>query len=103
MRLLGGYFHFDRENARLLVSLLPPVVQVRRDEPGASRLRRIVELIGEEAGADRPGRDLILERLVEVLLLEALRFRSTALAGPERGLLAGLSDRPPGEFARAAD
>jgi AraC-like DNA-binding protein len=92
MRMLGGFFHVDRTNAQLLVKLLPPAVHVRREEPGAGRLRRIVELIGEEADTDRPGRELILERLVQVLLVEALRFRSASAAREERGLLAGLSD-----------
>ena len=93
MRMLGGYFRFDHANAQLLVKLLPPVVRIRRDEPGAARLGRLVELIAEEADASRPGRDLILERLVEVLLVETLRFRSaTAAAREEQGLLAGLSD-----------
>jgi AraC-like DNA-binding protein len=90
MRLLGGYFRFDRANAQLLLRLLPAVVHIRREE--ATRLRRVVELIGEEADAHRPGRDLILERLVEVLLVEALRFRSASAAREEQGLLAGLSD-----------
>jgi AraC-like DNA-binding protein len=92
MRMLGGYFRFDRANAQLLVRLLPSVVHIRREEPGSTRLRRIVELIGEEADARRPGRGLILERLVEVLLVEALRFRSASAAREEQGLLAGLSD-----------
>ena len=92
MRMLGGYFHFDRANAQLLVKLLPPVVLIRREEAEATRVRRIVELIAEETNAHRPGRDLILERLVEVLLLEALRFRSASAGREEQGLLAGLSD-----------
>ncbi|HEY0729746.1 MAG TPA: AraC family transcriptional regulator [Pyrinomonadaceae bacterium] len=92
MRMLGGYFRFDRANAQLLVKLLPPVIHIKREEPEATRVRRIVELIGEETIADRPGRGLILERLVEVLLVEALRFRSTSAAREEQGLLAGLSD-----------
>jgi AraC-like DNA-binding protein len=92
LRMLGGYFHFDRANARLLVSLLPSVIHIRREQAEAARLRRLVELIGEEADADRPGRDVILERLVEVLLVEALRFRPASVARQERGLLAGLSD-----------
>jgi AraC-like DNA-binding protein len=92
MRMLGGYFRFDRANAPLLVKLLPTIVHVRREEPEAARLRRIVELIGEEADARRPGRALILERLVEVLLVEALRFRSASAAREEQGLLAGLAD-----------
>jgi AraC-like DNA-binding protein len=92
MRMLGGYFRFDRANAALLLRFLPSSVHIRRGEPGASRLRRIVELIGEETVEQRPGRDLILERLAEVLLVEALRFRSAATAGREQGLLAGLAD-----------
>ena len=92
LRMLGGYFRFDRANAQLLVKLLPPVVHIRRDEPGAARVQRLAELIGDEADADRPGRDLILERLVEVLLVEALRFRPATAGKGEQGLLAGLSD-----------
>lgn len=92
MRMLGGWFHFDPANAQMLVKLLPPVVHIRRDEAGAARLRRLVALTGDEADADRPGRDLILERLVEVLLVEALRFRHASAARQEQGLLAGLSD-----------
>jgi len=71
---------------------LPSLVLIRRGEPGATRLRRIVKLIAEETAERRPARDLILERLVEVLLVEALRFRSTAAARQEQGLLAGLAD-----------
>lgn len=92
MRMLGGYFRFDRANAPLLVKLLPSMVHIDREERGAMRVRQIVELIADETDADRPGRTLILERLVEVLLVEALRFRSTSAAREEQGLLAGLSD-----------
>lgn len=92
MRMLGGYFRFDRANAQLLVRLLPPVVHIRRDEEGAARVRRVVELIGEEADTDRPGRDLILEHLVQALLVEALRFRPASVARQSQGLLAGLCD-----------
>jgi AraC-like DNA-binding protein len=92
LRMLGGYFHFGAAHAQLLVSLLPSVIHIRRAEAGAERLRRIAELIGDEANHDRAGRELILERLVEVLLVEALRFRPPSAAKPERGLLAGLAD-----------
>ncbi|MFO0585115.1 MAG: AraC family transcriptional regulator [Anaeromyxobacter sp.] len=92
MRQLGGYFHVERANARLLERFLPAMILVRRDEPGAARLRQLVELIGEEATARRAGRELILERLVEVLLVEALRVRPAEATGQEQGLLAGLAD-----------
>jgi AraC-like DNA-binding protein len=92
MRMLGGYFRFDRANAQLLVRFLPSLVLIRRGAPGASRLCRLVELLGEETTERLPGRDLILERLVEVLLVEALRFRPAEAAREEQGLLAGLAD-----------
>jgi AraC-like DNA-binding protein len=92
MRMLGGGFRFDRANAQLLSRLLPSVVHIRRDEEGAARVRRVVELIIEEADTDHPGRDLILEHLVQALLVEALRFRPASVAREEQGLLAGLCD-----------
>ncbi|WP_228557287.1 AraC family transcriptional regulator [Myxococcus sp. AB025B] len=92
MRQLGGYFLVDRANASLLEKFLPVMILIRRDDPGAVRLRRLVELIADEATTRRTGRALILERLVEVLLVEALRLRPVEAAGRETGLLAGLAD-----------
>lgn len=86
VRLLGGYFVFDSPDAALLVSLLPALVHVR----GVKRLSMLVQLVGDEAGEARAGRDLVLTRLVEVLLIEALR--STSGEGAPPGLLLGLSD-----------
>jgi AraC-like DNA-binding protein len=92
MRQLGGYFRVDRANAQLVVGFLPSMIVVRHGEPGSDRLRALVELVADETGGDRPGRQLILERLVEVLLVEALRFRPAGTTSQERGLLAGLGD-----------
>lgn len=93
MRMLGGYFRFDPPNAPLLVSLLPNVLMVRRGEPGSARLSRIVELIAEEADTASGCRDVILQRLVEVLLMEAVRVHpAPPLGSGQRGLIAGLAD-----------
>ncbi|MDH7794831.1 MULTISPECIES: AraC family transcriptional regulator [unclassified Beijerinckia] len=86
VRLLGGYFVFDSPDAALLVSLLPVIVHVR----GAQRLSVLVRLVGEEASAENAGRNLVLSRLVEVLLVEALRATQSKNASP--GLLRGLAD-----------
>lgn len=87
VRLLGGYFVFDSPDAALLVSLLPAVVHVR----GVERLSVLVGLVRDESLEQRAGRDLLLTRLVEILLIEALRSGSSAGAAPP-GLLRGLSD-----------
>lgn len=86
VRLLGGYFVFDSPDAELLVSLLPALVHVR----GIERLSVLVQLVGDESIEQRSGRDLVLSRLVEVLLIEALRTNSGEDAPP--GLLRGLAD-----------
>ena len=86
VRLLGGYFVFDSPDAGLLVSLLPGLIHIR----GVERLAVLVGLVGEESGAQRAGRELVLTRLVEVLLIEALRASSGEEA--PTGLLRGLSD-----------
>ncbi|AKF82899.1 AraC family transcriptional regulator [Myxococcus fulvus 124B02] len=86
VRLLGGYFVFDSPDAALMVSLLPAVVHVR----GVERLSMLVRLVGEETGEQRSGRELVLTRLVELLLIEALRATSGDDTPP--GLLRGLAD-----------
>lgn len=86
VRLLGGYFVFESADAGLLVSSLPPVLHVR----GVARLSMLVKLVAEEAGERRAGRELILARLVELLLIEALR--STPADDTPPGLLRGLAD-----------
>jgi transcriptional regulator GlxA family with amidase domain len=52
----------------------------------------MIDLIVEEALADRPGRDLVVDRLIEVLLVEALRFRTESVNAIQPGLLVGLAD-----------
>lgn len=86
MRQFGGYFAFASPDAALLVSLLPRMIHVR-DVP---RLSGLVRLLGEEAARDEIGRALILERLADILLVEALRAAPGAAAAP--GLLRGLAD-----------
>ncbi|HEX4457866.1 MAG TPA: AraC family transcriptional regulator [Polyangia bacterium] len=86
VRLLGGYFIFDSPDAALLVSLLPALVHMR----GIERLAVLVRLVADEASDARSGRDLVLTRLVEVMLIEALRSRSGEDA--PAGLLRGLAD-----------
>lgn len=91
MRMLGGYFELERDNADMVLRLLPKMILIRADAPNARRLHTLVELIASEATSARPGRDLVLARLVEVLLVEALRFEP-AREEMSPGLLAGLLD-----------
>lgn len=86
VRLLVGYCVFRSPDAALLASLLPKLVHVR----GVNRLATLMQLVSDEARAQRPARDVVLERLLEVLLIEALR--SDGKTAPSPGLLCGLTD-----------
>lgn len=86
LRMRIGHCTFGAPDAALLVSLLPQVVLVR----GEPRLTTLMQLVGDETRAQRPARDLVLERLLEVLLIEALRCGAAAASTP--GLARGLAD-----------
>ncbi|MGF6774041.1 AraC-like DNA-binding protein [Paraburkholderia sp. GAS199] len=85
-RMLVGHCVFQSSDSALLVSLLPQWVHAR----GERRLSTLVQLIGDESRADRPAREIVMARLLEVLLIEALR--STASSAQAPGLVRGLAD-----------
>jgi len=89
--LLGGYFAFDPINASLLLDLLPRMLHLRATEPTIGSVATIIELIQREAREKRAGRMLVLTRLIEVMLVEALRSVPSDLSST--GLLAGLRDQ----------
>lgn len=85
-RLLVGHFVFGSNDASLLVSLLPKIVHVR----GEPRLETLVRLLREESCDARPAQGLVIARLLEVLLIEALRSTASVTASP--GLLRAMAD-----------
>lgn len=85
-RLIVVYFSFGSPDASLLLSLLPRVIVVR-DEP---RLVTLVQQISDETRAQRPGREVIVARLLDVMFIEALRTTSREHSLP--GLLPAMDD-----------
>jgi transcriptional regulator GlxA family with amidase domain len=88
--LLGGYFVFDAINAPVLAGLLPKMLRIRSTDTAGGGMAAIVELIRREASGHHAGRSLILSRLIEIMLVEALRSAPPETAAT--GLLAGLRD-----------
>lgn len=86
VRLLVGHCSFGSPDAALLVSLLPQLVHVR----GEPRLTALVQLLIDETRTQRPAREEVLARLLEVLFIEALRSMQGLGASP--GLVRGLAD-----------
>jgi AraC-like DNA-binding protein len=90
--MLGGSFRIEQVSAPLLIALLPRMIHIRACEAGTGRLSRIIELIMEECASDGPGKEMILQRLLEVMLVESLRWQALSDGLPPPGLLRGMRD-----------
>lgn len=91
-RSLGGSFRIEPVNAPLLLALLPGLIHIRSGEAGTGRLNRVIALMMEECASEQPGRDMILERLLEIMLVECLRSRGIGGEALPAGLLGGMRD-----------
>jgi AraC-like DNA-binding protein len=99
-RFMAGNFKFEAANRDLISTLMLPIVHVCANEIAAARLGALLATFGDEAIADRPGRSLVLDRLLGVILIEALRYRPADIGDSRRGLLAGLADPKIGRALR---
>lgn len=86
VRIMIGYCLFGSPDASLLVSLLPQIVIIRKNE----RLAALARLVDDEYRNRRNARNVILDRLLEVLCIEA--FRALPDEGGFAGLVSGLAD-----------
>ncbi len=94
MRALVGQLAFGTPDTTLVFALLPRLLLIR----GQARLTNLVRMIREEARAERAAKGIVLERLLQLLLIEALRSDAAGLETP--GLLRGLADRQLGPVIR---
>ena len=91
-KVIAGYFIFATAGADLLARLMLSVVHVRAAEMVAKRLSLLLEMLGEEALADRAGRAHVLQHLLQLILVEALRQPGLGWQETAPGMLKGLSD-----------
>ncbi|MFD9909786.1 AraC family transcriptional regulator [Streptomyces sp. NPDC059063] len=67
--VITGAYQWDGWGGRRLLSALPPLLAV----PGGEECLAIVELIAAEVAADRPGRQYVMDRMLDWLLACTLR------------------------------
>lgn len=87
VRFVIGHCSFRSPDANLLASVMPSFIYVR----GETRLVTLVKLLNDEIGDRRPGREVVVEHLLEILFIEALRSSGDLNAPP--GLIKGLADK----------
>jgi len=94
MEMLGGAFSIDPDNADFLLDLLPEQLHIRSTENDTTDLALIINRIIKECTERKPGRDMVLARLMDIMLIESLRWQSQGDHPAEPGLLAGLRHPP---------
>jgi AraC-like DNA-binding protein len=95
--VIGGSLRFASGQAHLLLDALPPLMILRGDSAGsgaeARAVRSIVQMLGEEARHPGLGSTLIMERLADLLLIQALRaVAARGASHGQTGWLAALAD-----------
>jgi AraC-like DNA-binding protein len=77
-----GAYGFEGDLSRSLLDSLPPTLSTR-PSPG-STLRATMDLLGREMLSDAPGQQALLDRLLDVALIQILRqyFTSTGAGAP---------------------
>lgn len=92
VHIVGGNFEFNSVNTEILAPFLSPIVHMRSSRSTANgRMVDVFAMIDAEASATRPGREAVLSRLLEIVLIELLRAPEM-LSGQHRGMIIGLTD-----------
>ncbi|MCP2265294.1 AraC family transcriptional regulator [Promicromonospora thailandica] len=71
--VVGGHVDLDPVAGSLFTTALPPVLRAGAGTAEAAEMRRSLDRITREAGADRPGAAFATDQHAQLLLLEALR------------------------------
>ncbi len=99
--IVVGRFAFDATGGEPLTSVLPPVVHISMDSTRAHLLHATLQLIKMEASEQGLGARLVVNRLADVLFMQAVRAYFGACLNGATGWLAALSDRRLGAAIRA--
>lgn len=92
-KVMAGYYLFASVGADILGRLMLPTVHVRAAEMMSGRLGLLLRILGEEALAERAGRAHILQHLLQLILVEALRQPGLGWQKASPGVLNGIADR----------
>ena len=86
-QLICGHFSFEPGTKHVLLERLPPVLHLKNYGESAGRwMEATLRVIGDEAGNQKMGGDLIALKMSEAILAQAIRSFIESDAAPEYGL-----------------
>jgi len=91
--IIGGKLTFDQANSRPLTDLLPPLIHIRSDCTQVLPLQQTLQLLASEATQPAVGSHLVLERLADIILIQAIRAHIASDARQRTGWLRAFSDQ----------
>ncbi len=101
-RIVCGCFEFEDQRGELVVSALPPVVHLK--EVGADVgpwLSHTIRLVSYESGVERPGAQMVVNRLCDALFVYVLRAVLADVPSERASWLRGVADDKIGASMRA--
>ncbi len=92
--LIGAKFRFDEAYAKSILRFLPATIHIRAGTPSAASLQTILYKLQDEIDVPRLGRELVVDHLVHLALVQAMRGYLTCKEQcPRNGWLGALADR----------
>jgi AraC-like DNA-binding protein len=90
--MLGGHVAVDPARQNLLLEVLPPLIHIRNASPEAAALRWLLDQLVRERAAARPGAEVAIAQLAQLLFVQALRAHLAGGGPAARGWLKALGD-----------
>jgi AraC-like DNA-binding protein len=90
--LHAGKFLINKANEDLLAGLVPPLVHIESGDASLSRVHSLLLMNEMEVRQPGPASEFVIERLVELILVEILRTNGGRVGEKYKGILAGLAD-----------
>lgn len=88
-----GLFDIDPQRGYPLLTMLPSVIHIKgADGHAAPWLDMTLRFLASEVAAERPGRELVLRRLTDMLFIQVVRSWAETDGAPSHGWLAALRD-----------
>jgi len=99
--ILAGSIAIDPSISYPILSLLPPVVHIKRESGDcASRLNGILKVMTEEIASPRSGTQMIVNRLSQIIFIYAVRTYMSRMASNSDNQLSALFDPEIGQALR---
>lgn len=97
--IITGWFTFDERGARPLLDLMPSVLLARIEQGRTDLIESTLRLLNEETERPGLGSHLVVSRLADIILVQAIRAQAAEQTGT--GWLAALSDQRIGRALQA--